>query len=557
MKLLSYLFALVCGISSTKESSLFGILHGNHGSTMAMAFSTPHQQVGSLLRSKPSFRDNPPYMESKHDIKSQSPFLMRKRIREKLNLTLMKANEGSSEKSESDSDTILKYMPIITPLLLVYVSNQWSRYSITYLVNFGISPVENENAYFTAMNVDIGFTEAQYGALASLAFTALFAFASLIAGQLADKLSIKQKINITTYSAVGWSLFTILTALSHSYSEVLIERICMGLACAASTPLAYTLLRDSIPATQSSLANSIYGSGIYVGGALSSLSILFDNQLGWRNTLIIIAIYGFVSAGIANLALSSNPDINDAIKKIDNGNKEEIQNGENDEAETNNITLIDDAKIILSSPRVRWIFASSFVRFCSGLCIGIWAAPYFRSAFPDDAASYAIINAFIVSICGVTSGVLGGYLADKVASSSNGKDSASRLWIPVIGSALAVPTFYYTVHAPSFEMAMIGLASEYLVAECWFGPTVSVLLQSTDANKGGTAQGMFTLTGALGNLSPSVLGILYSASSSSGDSGELANLLTYFVCGGYLLSSVGFFVAATTSNEPSVRLNSS
>ena len=523
---------------------------------MAMAFSTPLQQDRSLLRSKRSFRDNHPYMKTKHDVDSQSPFVLRNRTREKLNLTLMKANQGSSEKS--DSDSILKYMPIITPLLLVYVSNQWSRYSITYLVNFGISPVDNENAYFTAMNVDVGFTEAQYGALASLAFTALFAFASLIAGQLADKLSIKQKINITAYSTLGWSLLTILTAFSHNYNEVLIERICMGLACAASTPLAYTLLRDSIPAAQSSLANSIYGSGIYVGGALSSLSILIDNQFGWRNTLIIIAIYGFVTAGIANLALSSNPDINNAIKRIDNDNKDKIRNEENDQTETNSITLIEDAKIILSSPRVRWIFASSFIRFCSGLCIGIWAAPYFRSAFPDDAASYAVINAFIVSICGVTSGVLGGYLADKVASSSIEKDSASRLWIPVIGSALAVPAFYYTVHAPSFEMAMIGLASEYLVAECWFGPTVSVLLQSTDANKGGTAQGMFTLTGALGNLSPSLLGILYSASSSSGDTGELANLLTYFVCGGYLVSSVGFFLAATASNEPtSTRLNSS
>lgn len=92
---------------------------------------------------------------------------------------------------------------------------------------------------------------------------------------------------------------------------------------------------------------------------------------------------------------------------------------------------------------------------------------------------------------------------------------------------------------------MLWLAAEYFVAECWFGPTISTL-QSTVAPKvGGTAQGAFTLTGGLANLAPSLLGYLYGqASGGTESSGELAGLLAFGVCFGYLSSAVCFAIAA-------------
>ena len=77
-----------------------------------------------------------------------------------------------------------------------------------------------------AMNVDIGFSGAQYGILASLAFTSLFAFASLAAGIISDRFNRK---TITVAAAVAWSVATLGTAFSTSYPEVLAWRVCMGL----------------------------------------------------------------------------------------------------------------------------------------------------------------------------------------------------------------------------------------------------------------------------------------------------------------------------------------
>eukprot|EP00553_Chaetoceros_curvisetus_P010707 CAMPEP_0204620326 /NCGR_PEP_ID=MMETSP0717-20131115/6390_1 /ASSEMBLY_ACC=CAM_ASM_000666 /TAXON_ID=230516 /ORGANISM="Chaetoceros curvisetus" /LENGTH=283 /DNA_ID=CAMNT_0051634489 /DNA_START=201 /DNA_END=1052 /DNA_ORIENTATION=- len=217
-------------------------------------------------------------------------------------------------------------------------------------------------------------------------------------------------------------------------------------------------------------------------------------------------------------------------------------------------SAFSDVSDILSIPRVQWLFAGSFLRFCSGLCIGVWAAPYYKLAFPDDAASYAVINAIIVGLCGVTSGLIGGYAADKtaaVAEQTGWESNAGRLIVPIVGSLLAVPTWWLTAHASTFDSAIFWLAIEYLVAECWFGPTVAVLQSEVGARQGGAAQGLFTLTGAIGNLAPSLLGIIYGQQiiGDVSNSSILSNLLANGVCAGYFLSAVCFAVSASKDSS--------
>lgn len=107
---------------------------------------------------------------------------------------------------------------------------------------------------------------------------------------------------------------------------------------------------------------------------------------------------------------------------------------------------------------------------------------------------------------------------------------------------------------------MAWLATEYLVAECWFGPTISTLQTTVGSKIGGTAQGLFTLTGAIANFAPSILGYLYGqaiaasntaltvdanmATTSTSSSTELSNLLTTAVCFGYIANAFCFSMAA-------------
>ena len=350
----------------------------------------------------------------------------------------------------------------------------------------------------------------------------------------------------------------------------------MGGACAFCVPAAYSLIADKISKDKSALANSMYGSGVYLGGALASLGLLLDEYVGWRETLGVIGLFGAASVLTSGVLLPS-----DGERDIKSGDKNALDDGiEGGLDDTDNTpSLVENALQILSIPRVRYLFLGSFLRFSSGLMIGVWAAPYYKQAFADDASTYAVVNAFVVGLMGLSSGILGGLIADFLGGwiveskeEMNQGTSSSlvsvihryfdektiRLLLPICGSLLAIPTWYLTTHTGTsdnaFELAMFWLAVEYLVAECWFGPTIAVLQSSVGSSRTGTAQGMFVLTGAVGNLAPSLLGWIYGnqvgeLASTSSSSEVLADLLGWGVCAGYFLSAVFFAVSVTASGE--------
>lgn len=460
--------------------------------------------------------------------------------------TQLKLSKLPTDSSESNDTTATNdsnnnnnwLLSLCIPLWLVYISNQWSRSSLYYLVDFSgtASPVQ-------AMNVDLSFSQSQYGLLASIAFTSLFAIASLGAGIASDRYNRK---TLTIVSALMWSGATMGTSLSNTYEQVVLWRIAMGLACAFSTPTAYTLIQQLVPKDKTALASSFYGTGVALGGAFASLSILLDTQLGWRHALWVISGFGVVTSLTALLLLPNDPKEADQQQNLVT-NKTDNKDGSYEKPSSTN-DLTNQVVEIFSTPRIQWLYLGTFLRFCSGLMIGVWSAPYFRMVFSENQADYAVAQAAITAGCGVVSGLLGGYIADKISSSSNNKDVGSKLWVPVVGSLLAAPAWYLSVHSEgSFSTAMTWLALEYFVAECWFGPTVSVLQSTVGPAIGGTAQGIFTLTGAVGNLAPSLLGYLYATMSPTlGDesSSTLATLLSVGICGGYISSAACFVIAS-------------
>ena len=431
------------------------------------------------------------------------------------------------------------------PLWLAYVSNQWSRSSIYYLVDFS-----EKGTAFKAMNMDLGFSQAQYGLLASVAFTSLFAIASLLAGGLSDRYNRKF---LTVASVATWGFATLGTSVATSYEQVVGWRVLMGLSCAFSTPTAYTLLAERVPLEKVASATSLYSTGVALGGALASLSILLDSRFGWRDTALIIALFAFATAIINAVVLKDDPK--DVILQSSSGTESQSM------AESEKASAFEEVKQILSSSsRVQFLFLASFFRFSSGLLIGIWSAPFFRLAFPESAGGYALAQAGITATCGIVSGIIGGAAADRLKGARIGEDEdedkiGRQLWVPVIGNLLAIPAWYMAISSGhSFQVAMVWLAIEYLVAECWFGPTISVLQSCVGPKVGGTAQGLFTFTGAIGNLAPAALGFVYTQHQQSGLPGlaDLTNLLAVSVCSCYVASA--FFFGASALSAPPRKL---
>ena len=243
---------------------------------------------------------------------------------------------------------------------------------------------------------------------------------------------------------------------------------------------------------------------------------------------------GFAAAALGAFLLPSDP-------AQDMRNREKIMSAEMDIPMKEEPSFLSSASEVLSSPSIRLLYLASFFRFCAGLTIGVWGATFFKETYPNDAQSYAVLNAFIVGICGAVSGVVGGALSDFLSTKS---EKWGRLSVPIIGSFLASIAWFLCINADNFQAAMIFLGVEYLLAENWFGPTIAALQGST--SRGGTAQGIFTLTGALGNAAPTLLGAYYGSINTGGteSSEELGMLLSASVCIGYVLSAFAFALSA-------------
>jgi predicted MFS family arabinose efflux permease len=440
--------------------------------------------------------------------------------------SLKSRNGHSSDYEDDEKSDVASFswlFTLVLPLQVAYISNQWSRSSLYYLVNFS-----DDATPFYAMNADLGFTQAQYGLLASVAFSALFAIASLGAGAAADRFNRKQ---LTIASTLGWGAATVGTAFSSNYDTVLFWRVIMGLACAFTTPTGYTLINDRVPKDRKAFATSLYGTGVALGGALASLSILLDNNIGWKQTTIFI---GLVAVASSFLVLAVLPD--------DDKNRNSID-GPLESENLQEPSFLNDISQVLSSSRVKWLFLGTFLRFSAGLSIGVWSASFYKMKFPESASEYAVAQALITALAGSASGLIGGAIADWLAVNSNEGDDTvgKKLLIPVIGSVLAAPAFYMAIHAESFETAMIWLSLEYLVAESWFGPTISSMLSIIGSKVGGTGQGLFTLTGALANIAPTAIGWAYGNDPTPS---ELSHLLSIGVCVAYLSCAVCFMVSS-------------
>lgn len=194
-------------------------------------------------------------------------------------------------------------------LLGINIHNQWTRALVYYLVSFKVEDSPENNKLY--MNKDLSFGEEQYSLLASFGFTTLYTAASLFAGRAADKYN---RATMITLAAALWSVSTAANSIATSFDSILGLRALSGVTQAFVGPQAYGLIASYFSGTGASMAtaNSIYASGVYVGGALASLSILLDGQLGWRDTSLAAGGIGLVLSLGASLTLK-DPRVGDKL----------------------------------------------------------------------------------------------------------------------------------------------------------------------------------------------------------------------------------------------------
>lgn len=100
---------------------------------------------------------------------------------------------------------------------------------------------------------------------------------------------------------------TLISASTSSFAVLLLMRFCLGALVSATEPAGYSMLGDLFPRTVRTTANSIVGTGSYLGAGLASFLIMIVSQYGWRTAYAVKGAFGIVT-GLAAFLLLKEPE---------------------------------------------------------------------------------------------------------------------------------------------------------------------------------------------------------------------------------------------------------
>ncbi|CAM9848940.1 unnamed protein product, partial [Hapterophycus canaliculatus] len=257
-------------------------------------------------------------------------------------------------------------------------------------------------------------------------------------------------------------------------------------------------------------ANGVFAFGVYVGGGLSSLSIALAKWVGWRGSAYTVAGYGLLLSLLVRFTVKEPartpaaipiPSAADPAQGAEGGGP-----AVKDEEEEKDYTVTESAKIIFGEPLILLLIFGGMVRFMAGYAIGSFLPDFYSQIYPDFNTIYSYLNASVVSVGGALSSYAGGYAADRWEKAGQRK---ARMYIPAIGALLGAPAFFLVIVTPSFYASMFFLFVEYLVAECWFGPAISVLQKALPPRVRGVGIGCYSFfTTIAGSFMTYLVGVI-------------------------------------------------
>jgi MFS family permease len=172
----------------------------------------------------------------------------------------------------------------------------YPRTALAVLTALNLLNYADRNVLFAVQPLvqdEFHLTKAQLGYLTS-AFLGFYMVAAPFIGPLADRYSRKL---IIAFGAIFWSGLTLLTAVTHTYSELLIRHTLVGIGEATFVTIAPTFVADLFPEEKRGRILGVFYLAIPVGSAAGYL--LGGNlapHYGWRFPFYVAAAPGFLLA---------------------------------------------------------------------------------------------------------------------------------------------------------------------------------------------------------------------------------------------------------------------
>lgn len=278
-------------------------------------------------------------------------------------------------------------------------------------------------------------SDAQFGLLTS-AFLWVYGVLSPAAGFLADRFG---RSRVIVGSLFIWSLATGLTAYAQSLNQLVLSRVIMGVSEACYIPAGLALIADYHRGSTRSLATGIHMTGIYIGSILGGAGGWIAEHYGWYEAFRIFGFGGLVYAGLLALVLRDVPQPGG------------LQPGEQTESTGGLITALVS---LFSESRFVLLLAFWTILGMAGWTLVGWMPTYLNEEFGLSQGSAGLSATAYYQAAAFIGVLVSGAWADAWSR----RAPRGRMYVPLIGTCLAVPALLMLAGTSFLPLALLGLA---------------------------------------------------------------------------------------------------
>ncbi len=337
-------------------------------------------------------------------------------------------------------------------LCLVYALNFLDRQLLSILAK----PIQD----------DLHVTDGELGRITGFYFALFYCLISIPIGWFADRTN---RVRVLAFACALWSAATTACGFAHTYPQLVIARMTVGIGEAGGVPPSYAIISDYFPSGRRGSALGLYNLGPPIGQAMGiAFGASIAAAYSWRDAFFSLGAVGILMAVIVLLFVH------------------EPKRGGLDAAPTQRSSGASvgadfwlTCRMFFSRPALLLVaLASGATQFVTYAVLNFTTLFLMREKgmkLNEIALYYALLVGIAISAGIYTSG----RLIDKLVP----RWKTAYAYVPALGLTLATPFFVGFVWAPSWPLALCFLALPTFLNYFYLSPAVALIQEEVEPHQ--------------------------------------------------------------------------
>jgi MFS family permease len=331
---------------------------------------------------------------------------------------------------------------------------------------------------------DLKLTDAEFGAIAGLAFAILYSVLGVPLAMLADRTS---RSRVVAASLVVWSGFTALCGTAAGFTQLFLYRLGVGIGEAGGVAPSYALIADYFPPHKRARALAIFSLGVPLGLASGTLiGAYLASWIDWRAAFLIMGIAGIFLAPFMLLVVRDKPR-----QALEGSAAPQLRSA---------------FSTVARKPSFWLMAAAASCSSLAGYGLAVWTPSVLERSFGLEIVPRGQFLASIFLIGGTAGVFAGGWLADRLGAT----DRAWYARLPAVAWLITAPTFAAGLLVQDLRLAWVLLLIPNALNILWLGPVTTAVQHLVARPLRATASASFLLINNLIGLGvgPTLIGAL-------------------------------------------------